>query len=90
EWIDLGGDQTAHVAAMQAGQIDNIYDPRAETFLALRDDPNVNVAPVASAATRVLRFRVDLEPWTDNRVRSAVKMLQNRQKIMDQAYFGEG
>lgn len=90
EWIDLGDDQTAHVAAIKAGQIDNIYDPRAETFLALRDDPNINIIPVASAASRVLRFRVDLEPWTDNRVRLAVKKLQDRQKILDQAYFGEG
>lgn len=90
EWIDLGDDQTAHVAALKAGQIDNIYDPRVETMLAFRDDPNVNVIPVASAASRVLRFRVDLDPWTDNRVRSAVKKLQNRQKILDQAYFGEG
>ncbi len=90
EWIDLGDDQTAHVAAIKAGEIDNIYDPRVETFLALRNDPNVNVIPVASAATRVMRFRVDLDPWTDNNVRLAVKKLQDRQKIMDQAYFGEG
>jgi peptide/nickel transport system substrate-binding protein len=34
--------------------------------------------------------RVDLEPWTDNRVRTAFKMCQDRQKILDQAYFGQG
>lgn len=90
EWIDLGDDQTAAVAAIQSGQIHNIYDPRVDTFLALRNDDKVKVQSVGSAATRVLRFRVDLEPWTDPRVRNAVKMCQDREKILDQAYFGEG
>jgi peptide/nickel transport system substrate-binding protein len=90
EYIDLGDDQTAAVAAIQSGQIHNIYDPRVDTFLALRDSDVVKVESVGSAATRVLRFRVDLEPWTDVRVRNAVKMVQDREKILDQAYFGEG
>jgi len=90
EWVDLGDDQTAHVAAIQSGQIGNIYDPRVETFLALRNDENVLVQSVGTAASRVLRFRVDQPPWDDVRVRNAVKMCQDRQKIMDQAYFGEG
>jgi peptide/nickel transport system substrate-binding protein len=90
EWIDLGDDQTAAVAAIQTGQIHTIYDPRVDTFLALRDSDKVVVEAVGSAATRVLRFRVDQEPWTDVRVRNAVKMVQDREKILDQAYFGEG
>ncbi len=90
EWIDLGDDQTSHLAAFQAGEVDNIYDPTPETFLALRDDPNANVISVNTSQTQVMRFRVDLEPWTDNRVRLAVKKLQDREKILDQAYFGEG
>ena len=90
EWIDLGDDQTAAVAAMQGGQVDNIYDPTIDTFLALRNADNVNVIPIGTSRGRVLRFRVDVEPWTDNNARLAVKMCQDRQKILDQAYFGEG
>lgn len=90
EWIDLGDDQTAHVAALQSGQVDNIYDPTVDTFLALRNDPNVNVIPIGTSQARVLRFRVDLEPWTDNNARMAVKLCQDREKILDQAYFSEG
>jgi peptide/nickel transport system substrate-binding protein len=86
----MGNDQTAAVSALQAGQIDNIYDPRVDSFLALRNDPKVKVYPIGSSQVRVLRFRVDLDPWTNNDVRLAVKKVQNRQKILDQAYFGEG
>jgi peptide/nickel transport system substrate-binding protein len=89
EFVDLGGDQTAAVAAMKSGDVQSIYDPSVDTFLAMRNDGNAVVESVATAATRVLRFRVDLEPWTDNRAVMAVKKCQDRQKIIDQAYFGE-
>ena len=35
-------------------------------------------------------MRVDREPWTDNRVRMALKLCQNREKILKLAYFDEG
>jgi len=90
EFIDLGEDQTAAVAALLGGQIDRIYDVSPDTFLALRDNEKVKVASVGTAATRVLRFRVDQEPWSDNRVRSAVKMCQDRTKILNASFFGQG
>lgn len=90
EHIDLGNDQTAAVAALQAGQIDNIYDARVDSFLAVRNDPKVKVYSVNTSQVRVMRFRCNLEPWNNNDVRLAVKKCQNRQKILDQAYFGEG
>jgi peptide/nickel transport system substrate-binding protein len=35
-------------------------------------------------------MRVDLEPWDDNRVRTALKMCQDRARILQLSYFGEG
>lgn len=90
EYIDLGNDQTAYVAALQAGQIDTIYDPTVDSFLALRNDDKFTVEPIATSQVRVLRMRVDLEPWTDVRVRNALKKVQNREAILDKAYFGQG
>ncbi len=90
EWVDLGNDQTAHVAALLGGQVHTIYDPTVDSFLALRNADNVTVSPIGTSRARVLRFRVDQEPWTDNNARLAVKMCQDRQKILDQAYFSEG
>jgi peptide/nickel transport system substrate-binding protein len=90
EYIDLGNDQTAYVAALQAGQIDSIYDPTVDSFLALRDNKKVVVEPIATSQVRLLRVRVDQDPWKDNKVRQALKMCQNRQSILDKAYFSQG
>jgi len=90
EYIDLGNDQTAYVAALQAGQIDTIYDPTVDTYLALRDKPGIVIEPINTSQVRVLRMRVDLDPWKDNRVRTALKKCQNREAILDKAYFGQG
>ena len=89
-YIDQGEDQTAAVTAIKAGQIDNIYDITPATWEALKDFEGVKVDAVGTARGRVLRMRVDKEPWTDNRVRQALKMCQDRQKTLDLAFFGEG
>ncbi len=88
EHIDLGNDQTAAVAALQAGQIDTIYDPRVDSFLAVRNDPKVTVYSVNTSQVRVMRFRCNLEPWNNNDVRLAVKKCQNRQKILERVAVG--
>jgi peptide/nickel transport system substrate-binding protein len=90
EFIDLGEDQTAAVAALQSGQVDYIYQPSVDTFLAVRNDSNIKIAGLPTANVRLLRVRVDQEPWGDERVRNALKMVQDREKILDQAFFGEG
>lgn len=35
-------------------------------------------------------MRVDMKPWSDNRVRMALKLCQHREKILALAYFGQG
>jgi peptide/nickel transport system substrate-binding protein len=78
------------LAALQSGQIDTIYSPTEGTFLALRNNDKIKIYSVNTSDVRVMRFRTNLEPWNDNDVRLAVKKCQNRQKILDQAWFGEG
>jgi peptide/nickel transport system substrate-binding protein len=89
-YVDQGEDQTAAVTAIKAGQVDHIYDVTPATWEALKDFEGVEVHRIGTARTRILRMRVDKEPWTDNRVRQALKLCQERQKILDLAYFGEG
>jgi peptide/nickel transport system substrate-binding protein len=90
EYIDLGNDQTAYVAALQGGQIDTIYDPTVDTYLALKDKAGIVIEPITTSQVRVLRLRVDQDPWKDNKVRQAFKLTQDRQAILDNAYFGQG
>jgi peptide/nickel transport system substrate-binding protein len=88
-FVDMGEEETADVSALKGGQIDYYY-PLVTGFQALKDDPNVAIEPIATSMTRVLRMRVDMEPWTDVRVRNAVKLCQDREKILKLAYFGQG
>ena len=87
-YLDL--DPDTRVAAMQAGQIDNIYQPRPADWQALKDVPGISTRPVSTAQAFVLRMRVDVAPWNDVRVRNALKLCQDREKIRQLAYFGQG
>jgi peptide/nickel transport system substrate-binding protein len=91
--IDMGTEMPPQIAAIQAGEIDLIDfgDISAtEAFAALKDDKRVNIYPATTNQTRILRMRVDMKPWSDNRVRTALKLCQHREKILALAYFGEG
>jgi peptide/nickel transport system substrate-binding protein len=89
-YLDLGEDQSAYIAAMQSGQIDNRYNPDADFWLAVKDLPGLEIRSAQTAMTFVIRMRVDKEPWTDNRVRQALKKCIDRQKTLDLAMFGAG
>ena len=90
EVIYVSTDKDAGVAALQSGQVDSLYDPRPPDWQALKDVPGLATRSVSTAQALILRMRVDLEPWDDNRVRTALKMSQNREKILQLSYFGEG
>lgn len=89
-FLDLGEEESARVAALQSGQVDNIFNPNAEAWQAVKDLPDIKVYTAPTAQTFVVRMRVDKEPWTDNRVRKAFKMCFDRQKMLDLAWFGNG
>jgi len=90
EVIYVSTDKDAGVAALQSGQVDSLYDPRPPDWQALKDVPGLVTRAVSTAQALILRMRVDLEPWDDNRVRSALKMSQDREQILQLSYFGEG
>ncbi|RME98947.1 MAG: ABC transporter substrate-binding protein [Chloroflexi bacterium] len=88
--VYVSTDKDAGVAALQSGQVDSLYDPRPSDWQALKDVPGLAVYPASTAQALILRMRVDLEPWDDNRVRTALKMAQDRAKNLQLAYFNEG
>ncbi len=87
-YVSLAHD--AGVAALLSGQVDSIYNPNASDWEALKDNADLAVYSAKTAQVSLGRMRVDLEPWNDVRVTSALKMCQDRQKILDLAYKGQG
>jgi peptide/nickel transport system substrate-binding protein len=93
EFIDMGDELSAWIAAIQAGEVDYLDlgdNVGPDVYLGLKDNPDVTMEGLPTALCRVLRMRVDLDPWTDNNVRMALKLCQNREKILNLAYFGQG
>lgn len=88
--VQLGEDRAADLAAMQTGQVDTIIEPPVSVWEALKDDDKLVVEATPTSATRVLRMRVDQEPWTDNNVRMALKYCHNREKILAVALQNQG
>jgi peptide/nickel transport system substrate-binding protein len=93
EFIDMGTEMPPQIAALKSGEIDYIDlgdVGGVDVFQALRNDANIQIIPVTSASTRVLRMRVDMKPWDDNKVRTALKICQHHEKILSLAYMNEG
>ena len=88
--VQLGEDPTAGLSALKTGEVDTVIEPPVTVWQGVRDDPNFVIISTPTSATRVLRVRVDQEPWTDNRVRLALKYCHNREKILALALMGEG
>ncbi|MBN1178997.1 MAG: ABC transporter substrate-binding protein [Anaerolineae bacterium] len=89
-FLDLGEEEAARIAALQSGQVDNIFNPSADIWQAVKDLPGIGVYATSTAQTFVIRMRVDTEPFSDNRVRQALKKCIDRQAALDLAWFGEG
>jgi len=89
-FVQLGEDRSADVAALQSGQVNTIIEPTVAVWESVKDDPKYNIISTATAATRVLRFRVDQDPWKKNEVRQAIKYCHNREKILAVALQGQG
>jgi peptide/nickel transport system substrate-binding protein len=70
--------------------VDNIYNPNVEVWEAVKDSPDIGVYTAHSAQTFHIRMRVDQEPFTDVRVRQALKKCIDRQPMLDLAWAGKG
>ena len=93
KFIDLGGELAPQIAALKSGEvdlIDNSDSPGPTVMKAVKDDGNVQVLPVPTGTTRVMRMRADTKPFDDPKVRLAIKLCQHREKILALAYQGEG
>jgi peptide/nickel transport system substrate-binding protein len=89
-FVDLGEDTAAQIAALQSGQVDNIYNPSIDVWQASKEMPGIGVYSAETAQTFHIRMRVDQPPFDNVKVRQALKKCIDRQKMLDLAWFGEG
>ncbi len=87
--VYLGTDPAPAVAALQNGDID-VTALTAPLVDALEGSSNVAISSHTSGFLYTYRMRTDQKPFDDVRVRQAIKLCQDRQKILDTTQRGYG
>ncbi|MDO9525331.1 MAG: ABC transporter substrate-binding protein [Gemmobacter sp.] len=89
EYIDLGSDPSAHVAAAGSGEIDMTYQSVGE-FIQILDSLGWEKSEAVTAATLAVRFNQDAEEYKDVNVRRALQMAVDNSVALELGYSNLG
>jgi peptide/nickel transport system substrate-binding protein len=90
QFIDLGQDPGAYLAAIASKQVDGIFALDLTTLEAAKTIPGIKVVEIPSTQTAIIRAKVTKEPFTDIRIRKAVQKCCNAKRMLDIAHRGLG
>jgi peptide/nickel transport system substrate-binding protein len=91
EWEDISiDDDAARLNALLAGEIDMMSQIPFAQAKAQQEQGQIQVLDAPSPALQVFIMAVDLEPFQDERVRQAFRLIPDRQALIDGALFGFG
>jgi peptide/nickel transport system substrate-binding protein len=83
EFIDLGEEPSAYIAALQSRQIDGVQVLSNELLPAVKLIPHVTIYPAVTAQTGVARVKYNQAPFSDKRVRTALKLAVNNMQVLE-------
>lgn len=89
EYIDLGTDPAAIMAAAESGEIDMTYQTVGD-FVAVFDGLGWEKSEAVTSATIAVRFNQDAEEYKDVRVRRAMQTAVNNAVVLELGYAGLG
>jgi peptide/nickel transport system substrate-binding protein len=89
-YIDTGSDRSAMMAAIASDQVDGIFEVDVTQLDVVEKMPGVTIHSVNTARTAVARMQVDKEPFDDPRVREAVTVSLDHEKLLELGYRGRG
>ncbi|AGT10598.1 ABC transporter substrate-binding protein [Paracoccus aminophilus] len=90
EFVDLGDNPGASIAAMASRQVDGLSEADAVQINSMRNFPHVAVYEVQTTQTVVARMHPEIEQFKDKRVRQAMRLAVDRDKIIQTALLGAG
>lgn len=85
EFIDLGTDPSAWIAAAEAGEIDATYQTRGD-FIDIFEAIGMPVTEVVTASTAAVRFNQDNAPYDNVKVRRALQKAVNNAVVLELGY----
>jgi peptide/nickel transport system substrate-binding protein len=90
EFLDVGDDPSAAIAAMASKQIHGLVGADPVQFDALKALPDVELYQVETAETAVLRVKVTQKPFDNPKVRKAMRLAVDPPPILEVALRGLG
>jgi peptide/nickel transport system substrate-binding protein len=90
EFVDLGDNPGAGIAAMASKQVDGLSEADAVQINSMKAFPHVAVHKVETTQTIVARMHPDVDQFKDKRVRKAMRLGIDRDKIIQSVLLGAG
>lgn len=88
--ITVAQEAVAAVSAIKAGQVDLVLNVDPSVIPSLKDDPNVQLLETGASNSMTISMWVDTKPFDDVRVREALKLVVDRQAMIDTVLLGYG
>lgn len=83
-------DVAARTSALRSGEVHVIGDPDTKTARLLQREPDISLVEAPGTQHYTTAMRMDLDPFSDNNIRLAVKYGIKRQEIVDKIFGGFG
>jgi len=83
-------DDASRVNALLSGQVDAITDVPYAQVPSVQKRKGLKVLESPTGAWNPISMRIDVAPFSDNRVRQAMRLLINRPQVVQQALSGHG
>ena len=89
EFLDLGTDPSAWVAAAEGGEIEATYQTTGD-FIDIFEAIGLPASEVVTASTLVIRFNQTQEPYDNVNVRRALQMAVDNETVLELGYDDRG
>lgn len=86
--VDLGSGGTGRLSKLLTGECDVLAWPAASQLTILRDDPRLRLTLRPGMNIAYLAFNTEKPPLNDARVRHALALAINNQRLMQSIYYG--
>ena len=83
EFVDLGDDPGPQLAAFASQQVDGLQLISNDLIASLKALPNATVYEAVTAQTGIARVHYDEKPFSDKKLRQAMRLAIDTQKILD-------
>jgi ABC-type transport system substrate-binding protein len=90
ELIDTGDEPATAIAALASKQVDGLYEVDFSQLEAVKGLAHVTLYTATTAQTGVARFKYNMKPFNDARVRMAMKLAVDHDAVVQTVFHGAG